>query len=133
VNEAVEDTSPKTLYNVAEKTVNVKVQKVVDPDIAKLLDDNESDFSSDIEDLEEDFVVRANLSEEGADVDGEKNLTSVSKVLNGFYSTSLYGLHTEVTSTSMVEVDQSTNEKPRVQRLLDRQFDLVRFYSLIMF
>ncbi|KAJ8442596.1 hypothetical protein Cgig2_026538 [Carnegiea gigantea] len=129
LNEAIEDTSPKTLYNVAERTVNVQVQKAVDPDIAKLLDDNESDFGSDVEDLEEDFVVLANLPEEGADGDSEKNLTSVSKpqeeVLNEFHSASSYGLHTKVASASTAEVDLSANEEPRVNCLLDQQFDLL--------
>lgn len=127
ISEASEDASPKTLYNVAEKSVNVRVQKAVDPEIARLLDENESEFGSDIEDLEEDFVVRANVTEEAEDIYSDEGLTSDSniqeKACNISGSVNLLGAHTEVASSSIVEVNQSHNEKPRVQRLLDQQFD----------
>ncbi|CAI0382929.1 unnamed protein product [Linum tenue] len=57
-----------SIYSIAAKTIGVRIQKVVDPEVAALLDDSDlSRFGSDVEDLEEDFVVRANLGEEGDD------------------------------------------------------------------
>lgn len=61
----------KLMYSVASKTVNVKVKKAIDPEVAALLEDSDgSEFGSDVEDLEEDFVVRANLAEEGEGCSG---------------------------------------------------------------
>ncbi|CAI0435871.1 unnamed protein product [Linum tenue] len=55
-----------SIYSIAAKTVGVRIQKVVDPEVTALLDDSDlSRFGSDVEDLEEDFVIRANLAEEG--------------------------------------------------------------------
>ncbi|KNA25736.1 hypothetical protein SOVF_004220 isoform B [Spinacia oleracea] len=129
IKEASEDTSPKTLYNVAEKTVAVRVQKAVDPEIAALLEDNESDFGSDIDDLEEDFVVQANHSEETGDVYEDTTLSLVNnpqeEVLNQSDTLISCDIQTEVASNSTVEVVQSVNEKSRTQRLLDQQFDML--------
>ncbi|KAG2263506.1 hypothetical protein Bca4012_014571 [Brassica carinata] len=56
----------KLMYSVASKTVNVKVKRAIDPEVAALLEDSDgSEFGSDVEDLEEDFVVQANLAQEG--------------------------------------------------------------------
>ncbi|CAH8326721.1 unnamed protein product, partial [Eruca vesicaria subsp. sativa] len=56
----------KLMYSVASKTVNVKVQKAIDPEVAALLEDSDgSELGSDVGDLEEDFVVQANLAQEG--------------------------------------------------------------------
>ncbi|GAY60927.1 hypothetical protein CUMW_205850, partial [Citrus unshiu] len=61
------EASEKSIYSVASKTVNVKVQRAVDPEVAALLDDSYlSPLGSDVEDLEEDFL---NLSEEYKVVD----------------------------------------------------------------
>ncbi|KAL6125627.1 hypothetical protein ACLB2K_073683 [Fragaria x ananassa] len=59
-NEAPDE---KAIYTVASKTVNVRVQRAVDPEVSALLDDSDtaSRFGSDDEDLEEDFVIKANL------------------------------------------------------------------------
>ncbi|KNA08233.1 hypothetical protein SOVF_164440 [Spinacia oleracea] len=129
IKEASEDTSPKTLYNVAEKTVTVRVQKAVDPEIAALLEDDESDFGSDIDDLEEDFVVQANHTEESGDVYEETSLSLVNnlqeEVLNESDTFISCDIQTVVASNSTTEVVQSVNEKPRPQRLVDQQFDLL--------
>ena len=64
----------KLMYSVASKTVNVKVKKAIDPEVAALLEDSDgSQFGSDVEDLEEDFVVRANLADEGEGCSGVSN------------------------------------------------------------
>ncbi|XP_021754951.1 protein LTV1 homolog [Chenopodium quinoa] len=117
IKEASEITSPKTLYNVAEKTVTVKVQKAVDPEIANLLEDNESEFGSDIDELEEDFVVLANHSEEIGDVYEEESLSSISNPHAE--------VQTGVAYNSTAEVVRSVNEDNRPQRLLDQQFDIL--------
>lgn len=130
INQAIDDTSPKILYNVAEKTVDVKVKKAVDAEIAQLLEENESEFGSDIEDLEEDFVVRANLPEdsETGDIYAEGS-TSITKTqeeeLDESDSITLHEVLPQVPSKSTVEFDQCFIEKPRVERLLDEQFDLL--------
>ncbi|KAK9758335.1 hypothetical protein RND81_01G223700 [Saponaria officinalis] len=129
VNEVTEDTSPKTLYRVAEKTVSVRVQKAVDPDIAKLLDEAESEIDSDVDDLEEDFIVKANILEETDDVMSEKSSASVSEpqddIQKESHSVISHGLGDEVGATLVGNVGVSFTEKPRVQRLLDQQFDLL--------
>jgi len=131
VSQAGDDTSPKTLYNVAEKTVNVRVHKAVDAEIAKLLEEDESEFGSDIEDLEEDFVVQANLAEdsERCVIYVEKSLSSVSmpqeEELAESDAMTLDGVLSQAPSHSILELDQGFSDKPRVQRLLDKQFDLV--------
>lgn len=117
VSEASEDTTPQTLYAVAEKTVNVRVQKVVDPEIAQLLEDNNSEFGSDIDDLEEDFVVIANHDETGHAYEQD--------VLNESDTCISHEVQTKVASKSVVEVVGGINEKPRSQRLLDQQFDML--------
>ncbi|KAF9604405.1 hypothetical protein IFM89_006414 [Coptis chinensis] len=76
--------------------IGVKVQKVVGPEVSALLDHDSdmSRFGSDVEDLEEDFVVQENVPEEGEGV--------YKKIYSKF-----------------------VEEKPRVWRLLDEQFDMV--------
>ncbi|KAH9735076.1 protein ltv1 [Citrus sinensis] len=62
------EANEKSIYSVASKTVNVKVQRAVDPEVAALLDDSYlSPLGSDVEDLEEDFVLQANLVDAAAD------------------------------------------------------------------
>ncbi|KAL2892814.1 Protein LTV1-like protein [Bienertia sinuspersici] len=147
ISEASEVTSPKTLYNVAEKTLNVRVQKAVDPEIAKLLEE-ESEFGSDIDDLEEDFVVRANHPAEAGDDLEEDSVVraylpvktgdagykewSLSSIKNPekellYQSNTIisHEVQTEITSKSKVKVVESVNEKPRVPTLLDQQFDIL--------
>ncbi|KAF5943217.1 hypothetical protein HYC85_020859 [Camellia sinensis] len=73
-----DDSNEKSIYNVASRTVGVRIQKVVDPEVVALLDDSDlSRFGSDDEDLEEDFVVKANLLDEAEDVEFDKKLNLV--------------------------------------------------------
>nr|KYP61616.1 Protein LTV1 isogeny [Cajanus cajan] len=96
ISEAGGEPEENSLYSVASKTTSVRIQKAVDPEVAALLDDSDvSRLGSDVEDLEEDFVVRANLDED----DEEKD--------HGVPGVDCVG------------------EKPRVRRLLDEQFDLL--------
>ncbi|KAF8048738.1 hypothetical protein N665_2421s0007 [Sinapis alba] len=70
----VDGDDDKLMYSVASKTVNVKVKKAIDPEVAALLEDSDgSEFGSDVEDLEEDFVVQANLAQEGEGSSGVGN------------------------------------------------------------
>ncbi|CAA7055925.1 unnamed protein product [Microthlaspi erraticum] len=67
----------KSLFSVASRTVNVKVQKVIDldPEVAALLEkSDDSEFGSDVEDLEEDFIVQASLTQEGETSNNELEL-----------------------------------------------------------
>ncbi|KAL6995767.1 hypothetical protein U1Q18_005903 [Sarracenia purpurea var. burkii] len=78
VNDDPDETS---MYSVASRTVGVRIQKAADPEVAALLNDSDlSQFGSDVEDLEEDFVVKANLHDEVEDVefDTKLNLFEVS-------------------------------------------------------
>ncbi|KAI8002120.1 hypothetical protein LOK49_LG08G00366 [Camellia lanceoleosa] len=73
-----DDSNEKSIYNVASRTVGVRIQKAVDPEVVALLDDSDlSPFGSDDEDLEEDFVVKANLLDEAEDVEFDKKLNLV--------------------------------------------------------
>lgn len=95
-----EEANDKSMYSVASKTVNVKVQKVIDPEVVALLEKSDgSEFGSDVEDLEEDFVVQANFTSQ---------------------------LREEASScgVSNNEFDERTMvEKPRVPRQIDMLFD----------
>ncbi|CAK7346278.1 unnamed protein product [Dovyalis caffra] len=131
-----EDRNDKSIYNVVSKSVGVRVQKAVDPEVAALLDDSDlSRFGSDVEDLEEDFVVRANLHEGGEDLDAD-DLVEGSEVINeGIGGYVNYGLVREnVADRSGVEKAINApaeargdfgDEMQRVRRPLDEQFDLL--------
>lgn len=118
----------------------MRLQKAVDPDVAALLDDSDlSRFASDDEDLEEDFVVQANLAEE-EDLDNRLNIVEEieEKPENEVDKAGASGQQEVVDSlvfqngvgNQMVkEGDEIVGDKPRVHRLLDEQFDLVSFFS----
>ncbi|XWS16578.1 hypothetical protein CRYUN_Cryun34aG0100800 [Craigia yunnanensis] len=120
------DFNEKSIYSVASKTLNARMQKVVDPEVAALLDDSDlSRFGSDVEDLEEDFVVKANTAEEGEGDESDKKLDFVekSKVINE-------GLKEADSGSGNQEIanevrNYRAEEKPRARRLLDEQFDLL--------
>ncbi|GAB4842880.1 hypothetical protein Ancab_012859 [Ancistrocladus abbreviatus] len=127
ISEGNADMNDKTMYNVVEKTVNLRVQKAVDPDIVALLDDNNSPFGSDVEDLEEDFVIQANLPEDGTDVVVDKSLNPAGEpkgMMSASYSLGLDGKPAEAGSHSNGE-ESSADGMLRVRRLLDEQFDLL--------
>ncbi|KAK8654207.1 hypothetical protein V6N13_128180 [Hibiscus sabdariffa] len=68
----------RSIYSVASNTLNARMNRVFDPEVAALLDDSDlSRFGSDVEDLEEDFVVRANTGEEGEGDEIDKKLSFV--------------------------------------------------------
>ncbi|XP_018809066.2 protein LTV1 homolog isoform X2 [Juglans regia] len=138
ISEVDDDPDGRSIFGVASKTFGVRVQKAVDPDVAALLDDSDlSRFGSDVEDLEEDFVVRANLLEEEKDVEVDKRLNRVEQfgvtgkevdkadnydqqpTVDGLVFQSGIGNH-------LVEGgDEFADNKSRVRRLLDEQFDLL--------
>ncbi|KAL9273567.1 hypothetical protein AKJ16_DCAP27635 [Drosera capensis] len=69
LRDAKNELNEETAYAVAERTVNVRVQKVLDPEVVVLLQDDESQLGSDVEVLEDDFVIKGNLPEEGDEDD----------------------------------------------------------------
>ncbi|XP_023542089.1 uncharacterized protein LOC111802075 isoform X2 [Cucurbita pepo subsp. pepo] len=98
-----------------------------DPEIAALLDDDDlSRFGSDVEDLEEDFVVQVNLCEEGEDgsmdnkfsvaKDSEKATGSQNIINNKSFGDDIF----EDADVDHVEDDV---DKPRTRQLLDDRFD----------
>ncbi|XP_039000785.1 LOW QUALITY PROTEIN: protein LTV1 homolog [Hibiscus syriacus] len=116
----------KSIYSVASNTLNARMNKVFDPEVAALLDDSDlSRFGSDVEDLEEDFVVRANTGEGGEGDEGDKKLSFVeeSEFINeGVMNTDLEPINQEIASETR---NYQAEEKPRARRLLDEQFDIL--------
>ncbi|KAL5680436.1 hypothetical protein ACJX0J_006821, partial [Zea mays] len=104
----------KTMCKVAAKTAPVRrIEKAVDPDVARLLDESDvSHVGSEDEGLEEDFVIIANQAEgeefEEDDIEGMEEWNGV------------------LSDVEEEEFDFDEDEpKPRVRRLLDEQFDLL--------
>lgn len=139
ISEAGGEPEENSLYSVASKTTSVRIQKAVDPEVAALLDDSDvSRLGSDVEDLEEDFVVRANLDEDDEEKDRVCNGMNfaMESVINGNQNNGQalqVSAHSRVTD-GFVPLDGATDgvpkvdcvgEKPRVRRLLDEQFDLL--------
>ncbi|KAK1433624.1 hypothetical protein QVD17_10537 [Tagetes erecta] len=120
-----EDSYKNSIYGVAVKTVPVKIQKAIDPEVAALLDDSDqSRFGSDVEDLEEDFVINANLPDESEDIELEEKLT-VTEVSNANSKKHEYNA-THSQDVIMHNIDSSetlVGAKPRERRPLDEQFD----------
>nr|XP_010909610.1 protein LTV1 homolog [Elaeis guineensis] len=134
ISSAVGDESNgDSIYTVASKTVGVKVQKAVDPDVAKLLDDDDlSQFGSDVEDLEEDFVVKANLPEGEDEINEEEEEEEegggekvAAKEEVGMARDSRWAEQENEFAQGNGEDELKGGEKPRVRRLLDEQFDLL--------
>ncbi|KAM1021390.1 hypothetical protein ACFX2J_042294 [Malus domestica] len=123
----------KVIYSVASKTVNVRVQKVVDPEVSKLLDDSDvSRFGSDVEDLEEDFVIQANQPEEAEEEEEEEEeeedgvIDNTASFVEQPENKNVSNEANEAQTYSVAEAkDHSVVEKPRVHRLLDEQFELL--------
>ncbi|KAL3505353.1 hypothetical protein ACH5RR_035194 [Cinchona calisaya] len=119
-----DESNEMSMYAVASKTVDAKIKRVIDDEIAAFLDDSDlSRFGSDIEDLDEDFVVKANLPEGPCDLELDKKLRMLEKPrVNRKENNDLVISGTEETT---VESNTVEDEKPRVRRTLDEQFDLL--------
>ncbi|XP_072996602.1 uncharacterized protein [Typha latifolia] len=119
-----EESNRDSLYAVASKTAAVKVQRAVDPDVAKLLDDDDlSRFGSDVEDLEEDFVIKANCPEEEED-EVEEEEEEENREL--FRSDRRYDAKKEEGfERGNGDSELEDGAKQRVRRLLDEQFDML--------
>lgn len=132
-----EEYNDKSIYSVASRATSVRVQKGVDPEVAALLDDSDlSRFGSDVEDLEEDFVVQANLAEEEEGKPHICNSTNSADecVVDRNKVERLHASASSKVSNDLEPLDGATkgvaevdcvNGKPRVRRVLDEQFDLV--------
>lgn len=122
------------IYNVAPQSVNVRIQKTFDPEVADLLDDSDmSRFGSDVEDLEEDFVVQANCLDQAEHIPSRTlNSVRICENAEGFSDNRNTSVHREEQIFIDYEYEnyENTSEKPRVRRLLDEQFDLVSFMSV---
>ncbi|MQM16719.1 hypothetical protein Taro_049679 [Colocasia esculenta] len=143
ISEVVEDGGGDSIYDVAAKTVGVKVEKVVDPDVVRLLDDGDlSRFGSDVEDLEEDFVVMANRVEEGEEegISGSRSVSGSAmppfKSVASENDESLreealgFGSHVESRrSHGEGEAELRDNQKQRPRRPLDEQFDQLMLHE----
>ncbi|KAK9270753.1 hypothetical protein L1049_026336 [Liquidambar formosana] len=137
ISEVNENPNEKSIYSVASKSVGVRLQKAIDPEVSALLDDdNLSRFDSDVEDLEEDFIVQANLPEEGESVVTHKELNvegseGTPKELNQSVSRGRQENVAEfvgadgVGNHKLETGDYYVDEKLRVRRPLDEQFDLL--------
>lgn len=107
-----EEANDKSMYSVALKTVNVKLKKAIDPEVAALLENSDvSDFGSDVEDLEEDFVIQANLTQQGETSGVSNNELEFSERPEARDGESV-GL-----------ADKPVAENPRVPRQIDELFD----------
>ncbi|XP_062081791.1 uncharacterized protein LOC133788350 [Humulus lupulus] len=142
ISEVKTDPSEEYVYGVASKTVGIKVKKAVDPEVAALLDDSDaSRFGSDVEDLEEDFVIQANFPKDRDDDDVSSNNRFNSYGKEKFETKDVidnedntFGQQQTAADLSYkdgagchvtVAANDSTVEKPRVRRLLDEQFDML--------
>ncbi|KAK9154743.1 hypothetical protein Sjap_002223 [Stephania japonica] len=123
------DSSENSVY-VSSSTVNVRVQKAVDSEVAALLDDSDlSRFGSDVEDLDEDFVVQANLPVEDDLVDEKTSNLAAHDVIKKESVPSCKFADNDSEAGISDEEEESMRiiapEKPRVLRLLDEQFDML--------
>ncbi|XP_078437028.1 low temperature viability protein [Wolffia australiana] len=122
------DPASITVYDVAAKTVSAKLDKVVDPEVVRLLDDSDlSRFGLDVEDLEEDFVLRANYVE-GLEEDKGSTSKNCSKDLISFPQNAEFrndSTNSPIKRDSELEVA----DKLRHRRPLDEQFDLLMLYE----
>ncbi|CAA2974343.1 Hypothetical predicted protein [Olea europaea subsp. europaea] len=118
------DSDKKLLYNVASRTVGARLQKVVDPEVAAMLDDSDSSkFGSDVEDLEEDFIMRANFVECPLDFLLDKQLSLIGGSKVGHIGNG--DLHASGAPENEAEFSGLGSEKPRAHCLLDERFDLL--------
>ncbi|KAJ0978723.1 hypothetical protein J5N97_014197 [Dioscorea zingiberensis] len=122
-----EEGSGDAMYTVAAKSVGVKVQRVLDPDVVRLLDDDDlSRFGSDVEDLEEDFVVQANCPPEGEDQGEVEHVSGASVRQENIMEEGDDASGEASFADEFIQKDKFGGvEKPRVRRLLDEQFDLL--------
>ncbi|XP_057502849.1 uncharacterized protein LOC130786568 [Actinidia eriantha] len=138
ISDLNDDSNEKSIYSVASRTVGVRIQKAVDPEVVALLDDSDlSRFGSDDEDLEEDFVVKANLPDELEDIDLNKKLNLVENAeVNLKEIDQSKASHSQDNVVDFVEASEFRNhqliageyhsdDKPRARRLLDEQFDML--------
>ncbi|GAB2225148.1 hypothetical protein Drorol1_Dr00005936 [Drosera rotundifolia] len=121
LSDAKAELNDETAYAVAERTVNVRVQKVLDPEVVALLEDDESRFGSDVEVLEDDFVLKGNLPEEGDEDDD----FDVSEEFHQSFASAMSTRHDNGVDHEVLDEENFVDEKPRVRRLVDEQFDLL--------
>ncbi|PON91007.1 Low temperature viability protein [Trema orientale] len=137
ISEVNADPSEGYVYGVASETVGVRVQRAVDPEVAALLDESDaSRFGSDVEDLEEDFVIQANLPKDNEDVSLDKRLElceqfETKDVIDEDHTFGHQQIASDLSYKTGAgyhvteETNDSAIEKTRVCRPLDEQFDIL--------
>ncbi|KAD4888834.1 hypothetical protein R6Q59_034271 [Mikania micrantha] len=116
-----------SIYGVAVKTVPVRIQKAIDPEVAAFLDDSDqSRFGSDVEDLDEDFVIKANLPDESENIELQKKLV-LTEELSANTKADKYDTRPSQDNTvhNIVSSETLGGAKSRERRPLDEQFDLL--------
>ncbi|KAL0314621.1 UNVERIFIED_CONTAM: hypothetical protein Sangu_2306500 [Sesamum angustifolium] len=131
VSKLTDASEDKSIYSVAQQSIAVRLQKVMDPEVAAILDDSDSSkFGSDIEDLEEDFVVRANILDGPVleEIDMKLSCTVDSRV------NQLQNLESGVSGAPEdgASVSGLDSRNARVRRPLDEQFDLVISFGFVL-
>lgn len=104
----------------------------MDPDVAALLDEMDSRFA-DADELEEDFVVQANFTDEvDTRVDDVDDEALSGREKPGHDEVKMRSGPTDQEFELCSGGDGCATEKPRVRRLLDEQFDLVSNIFLLL-
>lgn len=125
-----DDSNSNALYGVSSSTRYMRnVRKAVDPEILAQLDkSDDSEFGSDVENLEEDFVVQANiLEEEGGET--SVRLTEIKQECD--HANQSVPVQDEISAALVDDASQFSTaghvveRMQRTPRLLDEQFELV--------
>lgn len=131
-----DDSNSNALYGVSSSTRYMRnVRKAVDPEVLAQLDkSDDSEFGSDVENLEEDFVVQANIPEEEG---GETSvrLTEIKQECD--HANQSVFVQDEISAALVDDTSQFSTAgdvvetMQRTPRLLDEQFELLalREYS----
>lgn len=131
-----DDSNSNALYGVSSSTRYMRnVRKAVDPEVLAQLDkSDDSEFGSDVENLEEDFVVQANiLEEEGGET--SVRLTEIKQECD--HANQSVSVQDEISAALVDDALQFSTagdvveRMQRTPRLLDEQFELLalREYS----
>jgi protein LTV1 len=137
ISELNDSSVEKSVYSAALNTYGARIQKVIDPEVAALLDlsdDDMSRFGSDIEELEEDFVINASLGEVPSNMEPDKKQfllleehqkKEVNETYGFVHNKSISRFLSDDKRESIAKEGTVFNEPPRIRRPLDEQFDML--------